>query len=424
MKTVDYNVICEEDNNLTYIDLYWMEESDYNATSTKDGNAYGAYGFDRRHSLVQFMKSCIEYDAVEFEAFKPFIALGSGSPKLQNNEDLINVWNELFMDNKSTFEDMQNQYAYHNYYLLAKNNCLKVGFDVDKYSSTLRGTLWLFITKFGISSGTKKVLAPFKQGITDELEALHMIFSNSTSINKSIYDKAIESFNTNTTEYNIDTEPGKETIEKIKAINVDNDEYEESPIMPEETILSKTPGETKEAIDLKEINDQTEDRTTKDHIDVKVIPPAPTEKEIKEHLMFDTAREKAKKSFDKKAEFKVCENWKHGYPVNLKYASNYYDEAKEKTVEIATNERKTMYVYGNKGQRLFMYDPKKTFPKTVNGYKVGTGIIGSTVQNEAGAFNMFDLAKRWADMSTQTSHQVHKVYLNQDCVYTSNVKVK
>ena len=32
MKTVDYNVICEEDNNLTYIDLYWMEESDYNAT--------------------------------------------------------------------------------------------------------------------------------------------------------------------------------------------------------------------------------------------------------------------------------------------------------------------------------------------------------------------------------------------------------
>ena len=97
---------------------------------------------------------------------------------------------------------------------------------------------------------------------------------------------------------------------------------------------------------------------------------------------------------------------------------------RSKTVEIATNERKTMYVYGNKGQRLFMYDPKKTFPKTVNGYKVGTGIIGSTIQNEAGAFNMFDLAKRWADMSTQTSHQVHKVYLNQDCVYTSNVKVK
>ena len=47
-KTVDYNVICEEDNNLTYIDLYWMEEADYNATSTKDGHAYGAYGVDRR----------------------------------------------------------------------------------------------------------------------------------------------------------------------------------------------------------------------------------------------------------------------------------------------------------------------------------------------------------------------------------------
>ncbi len=417
MKTVDYNVICEEDNNLTYIDLYWMEESDYNATSTKDGNAYGAYGFDRRHSLVQFMKSCVEYDAVEFEAFKPFIALGSGSPKLQNNEDLINVWNELFMDDKSTFEDMQNQYAYHNYYLLAKNNCLKAGFDVDKYSSTLRGTLWLFITKFGISSGTKKVLAPFKQGVTDELEALHMIFSNSTSIDKTIYDKAIESFNTNTTEYetNIDPEPGKETIEKIKSINIDGDKYEESPIIPEETLLSKTPGETKKPVDLKEV-EQAENKITKDHIDIKVVEKSIASENINNN--------KDKKSFDKKAEFKVCEDWKHGYPVNLKYASNYYDEAKEKTVEIATNARKTMYVYGNKGQRLFMYDPKRTFPKTVNGYKVGTGIIGSTVQNEAGAFNMFDLAKRWADMSTQTSHQVHKVYLNQDCVYTSNVKVK
>lgn len=440
MKTVDYNIICEEDKNMQYIDLYWMEESDYAATNTKDGNAYGAYGFDRRHSLVQFMKYCIEYDAVEFDVFKPFAALGSGSPKLQNNEELATVWKKVATDtqNYPDFMDLQNQYAYDHYYLLAASNCLKAGLNIDEYGPILRGTLWLFITKFGINSGTKKVLAPFKQGIKDELEALHMIFSNNTSIDKSLYDRAIVTYNTlkqnKVSVAELGYEPGKETIEKIKAIDLDGDDgnFEESPIMPEETILSKTPGETKESLNSGELDQKftdiveepKENKITKDHIDVKVVQPAPTEKEIKEHLMFDTAREKAKKSFDKKAEFKVCENWKHGYPVNLKYASNYYDEAKEKTVEIANNERKTMYVYGNKGQRLFMYDPKRTFPKTVNGYKVGTGIIGSTIQNEAGAFNMFDLAKRWADMSTQTSHQVHKVYLNQDCVYTSNVKVK
>ena len=439
MKTVDYNIICEDDKDFNYIDLYWMEESDYAATNLKDGNAYGAYGFDRRHSLVQFIKYCIEYDACEFDAFKPFATLGSGSPKLQNNEELATIWKNIATDtqNYPDFIDLQNQYAYDHYYLLATSNCLKAGLDVDKYSSTLRGTLWLFITKFGISSGTKKVLAPFKQGITDELEALHMIFSNSTSIDASVYDKAIESFNNHpVTDSFIDPKAGKETIEKIKAIDLDGDDnFEESPIMPEETMISKTPGETKEPVDLAEINDRIselisdepkENKITKDHVDVKVIKeaPAPTEKEINDHLMFETAREKAKKSFDKKAEFKVCEDWKHGYPVNLKYASQYYDIAKAECITIANASKKIMYVFGNKGQRLFMYDPRKSFPKTVNGYKVGTGIIGSTIQDEAGAFNVFETAKRWADISTQTSHQVHKVYLNQDLVYTSNVKVK
>lgn len=473
MKTVDYNIICEENKDMNYIDLYWMKESDYAATNLKDGNAYGAYGFDRRHSLVQFMKYCIEYDAVGYEDFKEFIAFGSGSPKLQNNEDLAVIWNRLATDPMfgTEFMDLQNRYAYEHYYLLAVSNCVKAGLDIDspKYTSVLRGTLWFFITKFGISSGTKKVLAPFKQGVTDELEALHMIFTASTSVDKEIYDKAIELYNIHTTEVNLDFEPGKETIEKIKAIDVDgDDEFEESPIMPEETVISKTPGETKETIELGYLDpkftgpvsepkhssefakaigvDHTieainksfemfgtsetdpvspkENRISKDHIDVKVVDKTPTSEDINNHLMFDNARDKAKKDFNKKAEFKVCENWNHGYPVNLKYASQYYDEAKEEAIKIATNTRKVMYVYGNKGQRLFMYDPKKSFPKTVNGYKVGTGIIGSTIKDELGAFNTFDIAKRWADMNTQTSKKIHRVYLNQECIYTSNVKVK
>lgn len=468
MKTVDYNIICEENKNMQYIDLYWMEESDYAATNLKEGNAYGAYGFDRRHSLVQFMKYCLEYDAVGYADFKEFIAFGSGSPKLQNNEDLAAIWKKLATDPMlaSQFIDLQNRYAYEHYYLLATSNCLKAGLNVDspKHTSALRGTLWFFITKFGISSGTKKVLAPFKQGVTDELEALDMIFSASTSVDKTIYDKAIEIYNNHTTsvELDINPEPGKETIEKIKAIDVDgDDEFEESPIMPEETVMATTPGETKEPLDLEEADHKSssefkeiigvdhamkaidksfemfgtpepdpvpvnpkENRITKDHIDVKVTNKTLTSKEIDEHLMFDNAREKVKKSFDKKAEFKVCENWNHGYPVNLKFASQYYDEAKAECITIATAARKVMYVYGSKGQRLFMYDPKNNHPKTVNGYKVGTGIIGSTIKDELGAFNTFDAAKRWADMNTQTGKRVHRVYLNQECVYTSNVKVK
>ena len=314
METVDYNIICEEDKNMQYIDLYWMNEYDYAVTNAKDGNAYGAYGFDRRHSLVQFMKYCIEYDAYEFDLFEPFAALGSGSPKLQNNEELATVWKNIATDTQKypDFINLQNQYAYEHYYLLATSNCLKVGLDVDKYSPILRGTLWFLITKFGISSGTKKLLFPFKQGVTDELEALHMIFSNNTSIDTSIYNKATEAYkrlNENASS-KFDLEPEKETNEKIKTIDMDNnDEFEESPIIPEKTVISKTPGEIKKPIDLGEMNDRisglaedekpTENKITKDHVDIKLVNKT-------------TASKETKKSFDKKAEFKVCEDWKQG----------------------------------------------------------------------------------------------------------------
>lgn len=381
------------------IDLYWIEKCDgYNATNTKDGNAYGAFGFDRRHYLVQFMKFCVEQNKEKFEGFKPFIKLGSGSPALQNNEELAKVWNDVYAID-SEFVNLQNQYAYSHYYTFAKNNCLKAGLDIANYSRVFKGTLWLFITKFGIISGCKKILAPFKQHVTDELDMIHKIFST-TSIDPDIAKLAEDNYKALLSKTSI-----------VEQIEEPNTEVQEENVVEEESVEDEV-----KPVKLVELDHRT--------ANLEVIEPIIQKKEDSERPHDAIKVKVINSSFDKKAKYKVCTDWKQGYAVNLKYASNYYEEAKERAIEIANETRKIMYVYGDKGQKLFMYDPKKTYPDVPDGYRVGTGMIGSTVQNEVGAFTKFDNAKRWADISTSEHNKTYKVYLNQDLKYTSNVKVK
>ena len=123
------------------------------------GDAGKAYGlqFDYRYGLIPFLKYCVEYNAERYAGFKPYIALGAGSSKLIYNQGLGKLWQTLYDNYTAEFEQLQYTCAYQQYYLPAKEYCLKdYGLDMDKCHPVVKGTLWSMSFRSGTQAGAQK----------------------------------------------------------------------------------------------------------------------------------------------------------------------------------------------------------------------------------------------------------------------------
>ncbi len=121
-----------------------------------NGKAYGLQ-FDYRYGLVPFLKYCVEYNAERYAGFKPYIVLGAGNANLIGNHGLGKLWQTLYDSYTAEFEQLQYTCAYQQYYLPAKEYCLKnYGLDMDKCHPAVKGTLWSMSFRSGTQTGAQK----------------------------------------------------------------------------------------------------------------------------------------------------------------------------------------------------------------------------------------------------------------------------
>ncbi len=153
----------ELESTETLMDKIWMgwtkRETGSAGLRCIHGDAGKAYGlqFDYRYGLIPFLKYCVEYNAERYAGFKPYIALGAGNANLIGNHGLGKLWQTLYDSYTAEFEQLQYTCAYQQYYLPAKEYCLKnYGLDMDKCHPAVKGTLWSMSFRSGTQTGAQK----------------------------------------------------------------------------------------------------------------------------------------------------------------------------------------------------------------------------------------------------------------------------
>lgn len=405
------------------IDMFWWPRESgskgYRCVNGDRGNAMGAYQFDRRYALVPFMKYCVEYNAERYSKFNKFIAYGAGSPSLQNNQELANVWLDFCDNYEEEFGNLQDEYAYKYYYVPAKDYAIKHGVPIDKFTTVLKGSLWSFAIRSGTESGAKKIVNAYSNNKT-EMKLLRVAYatygnadanrwnpSDSNSqfadanriYNEQYANKKNEEVLLDMYRIGTDWKDGKCVNQKGAYSNKDNAIKQ-----------CKALGTSYKVFDPKGvvIFSIIEEHTTP----VKPVEEPKKDKPAKEDKTYP----------DKTNEYKVCTGWSKGHSIGQKGAFSNYENAKKEATRLATVYKKSYYVYNSKGRRLFLCNPNISNPDVANGYKVGTGADGERVINQVGAFTSFENAKNFANKLTREKRISYRVYLRGKLKYTAAVK--
>ena len=117
-------------------------------------NALGYYQFDRRWSLIPFMKQVYNYDSAKYDMLKDAIDRGSeisngNNPMYANGQltELGRIAQDAFLDAYNTdpteFSALQDAYAYNSYYAVTES-WLKsaLGIDISGRADCVKGMVW------------------------------------------------------------------------------------------------------------------------------------------------------------------------------------------------------------------------------------------------------------------------------------------
>lgn len=125
--------------------------------SRGDGyNALGYYQFDRRYSLISFMRAVYNYDPVTYSMFADVIARSSevsdkdvsmydtATGKLTELGQLVeDAWHAAYAANSSEFSALQDAYAYNSYYAVTESWLRsELGIDISDRADCVKGMVW------------------------------------------------------------------------------------------------------------------------------------------------------------------------------------------------------------------------------------------------------------------------------------------
>lgn len=195
-------------DEMKYFTLYESGKNYDQGFSYYDGyNALGYYQFDRRYSLVGFLRYCVSYDAATFSMFQAPLARSaelsdsstsvydSGSKRLTEVGQLAeDAWHAAYAANPTLFAALQDSYAYTNYYEPTERWLASKGIDISGRADCVKGLVWSMTNLFG-AGGVKKYLTAaelsnamsdreFVNAIVDSLPSSLAAYNKNTQYHK------------------------------------------------------------------------------------------------------------------------------------------------------------------------------------------------------------------------------------------------
>ena len=196
-------------DEMKYFTLYESGKNYDQGFSYYDGyNALGYYQFDRRYSLVGFMRYCVSYDAATFSMFQAPLArateLSDSSTSVYDStaKRLTEVgqlaedaWHAAYAANPTLFAALQDSYAYTSYYEPTERWLASQGIDISGRADCVKGLVWSMTNLFG-AGGVKKYLTAaklsnamsdreFVSAIVDSLPSSLAAYNKNTQYHKS-----------------------------------------------------------------------------------------------------------------------------------------------------------------------------------------------------------------------------------------------
>ena len=139
--------------------------------SSGDGyNALGYYQFDRRYSLVSFLRYCLSYDGEKYVMFEPVVERAdevaattdeSGealerSPMVNEDGELTELgtlvegaWHAAYDADPKEFSLLQDNYAYEGYYARSESYLASQGISMAGRADCVKGLVWSATNLFG-----------------------------------------------------------------------------------------------------------------------------------------------------------------------------------------------------------------------------------------------------------------------------------
>ncbi|WP_158094862.1 S-layer homology domain-containing protein [Olsenella sp. An285] len=123
-------------------------------------NALGYYQFDRRYSLIGFLRYCLSYDSQKYAMLAPVVEraaeVSDGSVPMYANGALTEVgalaegaWHQAYATDPAEFSLLQDNYAYDNYYALTESYLRSRGISMEGRADCVKGLVWSMTNLFG-----------------------------------------------------------------------------------------------------------------------------------------------------------------------------------------------------------------------------------------------------------------------------------
>lgn len=130
----------------------------YNQTGGDNGNACGAYQFDNRYSLLNFVKYAYSQNAALCKEFKSYAAYTDGT-KLKSNRKFYKAWNTIYKRNPKMFAALQDTFAKQNYYDPVEYALALNGIDLAERPDAVKGAVYSYSIQHGQTSAVNAVKA-------------------------------------------------------------------------------------------------------------------------------------------------------------------------------------------------------------------------------------------------------------------------